>query len=242
MKFKSLTIAMAMAAFSLASYAQAPTSSAPTPTHSASQVKSAFSDAYTAFTKWDRQHGATMETVTVNGSDNVLKFSGDYVAVSLGGRKLNDMEYLHADVYSPASGGVSQVRFGFALFSGGEKYADAYNTDTPAGQWTSIDIPLSAFNGYDFSNAQVFRMTMTKTPGNTFYMDNVYFYTTKEQADTRPTVAAPTPKIDAANVRSCYSDAYTSSFEFNGYNNSGCRINSVEIAPGEHVLEINDFR
>lgn len=242
MKFKSLTIAMAMAAFSLASYAQAPTTSAPTPTHSASQVKSAFSDTYTAFTKWDRQHGATMETVTVNGSDNVLKFSGDYVAVSLGGRKLNDMEYFHADVYSPASGGVSQVRFGFALFSGGEKYADAYNTDTPAGQWTSIDIPLSAFNGYDFSNTQVFRMTMTKTPGNTFYMDNVYFYTTKESPNTLPTVAAPTPKIDAANVRSCYSDAYESSFEFNGYNNSGCRINSVEIAPGEHVLEINDFR
>ena len=166
---------MAFAAFSTAAFAQAPTTSAPTPSHSPDQVKSAFSDAYTAFTKWDRQHGATMETVTINGNDNVLKFTGDYVAVSLGGRKLNDMEYLHADVYSPASGGVSQVRFGFAKFSGGEKYADAYNTNTPAGRWTSIDIPLSAFNGYDFSGTEVFRMTMTKTPGNTFYMDNVYF-------------------------------------------------------------------
>ena len=242
MKLKSLSIAMAFAAFSTAAFAQAPTTSAPTPSHSPDQVKSALSDAYTAFTKWDRQHGATMETVTINGNDNVLKFTGDYVAVSLGGRKLNDMEYLHADVYAPASGGVSQVRFGFAKFSGGEKYADAYNTNTPAGRWTSIDIPLSAFNGYDFSGTEVFRMTMPKTPGNTFYMDNVYFYTTKEAESTLPTVAAPTPKIDAANVRSCYSDAYTSAFEFNGYNNNGCQVNSKEIAPGEHVLEIKDFR
>ena len=242
MKLKSLSLALAIAAGTIPAFAQAPTASAPTPAHSPDKVKSSFSDAYTPFTKWDRQHGATMETITINGDDQILKFTGDYVAVSVGGRKLNDMEYMHADVYAPETGGVSQVRFGFALFSGGEKYADAYNTDTPAGQWTSIDIPLSAFNGYDFSNAQVFRMTMTKTPGNTFYMDNVYFYTTKEPENTLPTVAAPTPKIDAANVRSCYSDAYTSSFEFNGYNSNGCQITSREIAPGEHVLEIKDFR
>lgn len=242
MKLKSLSLALAIAAGTIPAFAQAPTVPAPTPAHSPDKVKSSFSDAYSPFTKWDRQHGATMETITINGDDQILKFTGDYVAVSVGGRKLNDMEYMHADVYAPETGGVSQVRFGFALFSGGEKYADAYNTDTPAGKWTSIDIPLSAFNGYDFSNAQVFRMTMTKTPGNTFYMDNVYFYTTKESENTLPTVAAPTPKIDAANVRSCYSDAYTSSFEFNGYNNNGCQITSREIAPGEHVLEIKDFR
>lgn len=242
MKLKSLSLALAIAAGTIPAFAQAPTTPAPTPAHSPDKVKSSFSDAYSPFTKWDRQHGATMETITINGDDHILKFTGDYVAVSVGGRKLNDMEYMHADVYAPETGGVSQVRFGFALFSGGEKYADAYNTDTPAGQWTSIDIPLSAFNGYDFSNAQVFRMTMTKTTGNTFYMDNVYFYTTREPENTLPTVAAPTPKIDAVNVRSCYSDAYTSSFEFNGYNNNGCQITSREIAPGEHVLEIKDFR
>lgn len=242
MKLKSLSLALAIAAGTIPAFAQAPTAPAPTPAHSPDKVKSSFSDAYTPFTKWDRQHGATMETITINGDDHILKFTGDYVAVSVGGRKLNDMEYMHADVYAPETGGVSQVRFGFALFSGGEKYADAYNTDTPAGKWTSIDIPLSAFNGYDFSNAQVFRMTMTKTPGNTFYMDNVYFYTTREPENTLPAVPAPTPKIDAANVRSCYSDAYTSSFEFNGYNSNGCQITSREIAPGEHVLEIKDFR
>ncbi len=243
MTLKSLSLSLAFTVFASGMVsAQDPAESAPTPTHSPDQVKSAFSDAYTAFTKWDRQHGATMETITIGNNDKVLKFHGDYVAVSVGGRKLNDMEYMHADVYAPATGGVSQVRFGFALFSGGEKYADAYNTDTPAGQWTSIDIPLSAFNGYDFSNAQVFRMTMTKTPGNTFYMDNVYFYTTKVAENTLPKVAAPKPSVPAENVRSCYSDAYTPYYNFDGYNNSGCIITSKEIASGEHVLEVKDFR
>lgn len=249
MKFKSLTLAMAFAALSATAFAQDPTTSAPTPTHSADKVKSAFSDHYTAFTKWDRQHGATMETVTINGNDNVLKFSGDYVAVSLGGRKLNDMEYLHADVYAPTSGGVSQVRFGFALFSGGEKYADAYNTDTPAGEWVSIDIPLTAFGGYDFSNTQVFRMTMTKTPGNTFYMDNVYFYTKDgdgtpvDPVDPTPTPTpgdlthAPKPTHAASAVKSAFSDNYTAFTKWDRLH--GATMELVDLGDNDKVAKLS---
>lgn len=247
MKIKSVLLTMALAAFAPLAYAQAPTVSAPTPTHSPDKVKSAFSDTYTAFTKWDRQHGASMETITINGNDKVLKFSGDYVAVSLGGRKLNDMEYLHADVYAPASGGVSQVRFGFALFSGGEKYANDYNTDTPAGQWTSIDIPLSAFGGYDFSNTQVFRMTMTKTPGNTFYMDNVYFYTKDEGNTPTPTpiptptpgnlTHAPKPQHSAANVKSAFSDAYTSFTKWDRLHGASMEI--VDLGDNDKVAKLS---
>ena len=54
------------------------------------------------------------------------------------------------------------------LMSGCEKYADAYNTDTPAGQWTSIDIPLTAFNGYDFAHMQVMRITTSVLPAKRF--------------------------------------------------------------------------
>lgn len=234
--FVGMWIASAMAAM-----AQAPTTPAPTPTLNPDQVKSSFSDTYAQFTKWDRAHGATMEKLQI-GDDNIVKLQGDYVAISVGERNVSDMEYLHADIYSPVEGGIDQIRFGFAKWSGGEKYADAYNKDTPHGQWTSVDIPLSAFNGYDFAHMQVLRATMTKNSGNTFYMDNVYFYTSKEPENTLPTVAAPKPTIDAANVRSCYSDAYDSYFNFNGYSNSGCQVTSKEIAPGENVLEVRGFR
>lgn len=241
---KQLLLAIVMLACCLGVSAQDPTVSAPTPTVNPDMVKSAFSDTYPAFTKWDRSHGATLETIQIAGTtDNVAKLSGDYVAIAVGGRNVADMEYLHADVYSPAEGGVSQVRFGFSLWSGGEKYADAYNTDTPAGQWTSIDIPLSAFNGYDFSNAQVLRMTMTKTPGNTFYMDNVYFYTTKAPAQTMPTVSAPKPKVDASKVRSMFSDAYEPYYNFNCYNSNGVKVTEKTIeGTTDKVLEVKDFR
>lgn len=223
-------------------FAQDPTESAPKPTINADQVKSAFCDDYEAFTKWNRGHGATMDTIQINGTDNVLKFEGDYVAVNIGERNVADMEYLHADIYSPVSNGVSQVRFGFANWSGGEKYADAYITDTPAGQWTSIDIPLTAFNGYDFAHMQVLRMTMTKTDGNIFYMDNVYFYTKTVAASTVPTVSAPKPTTDASKVRSMFCDEYESFYNFDMYNHSGIQKSIKTLANGDNVLELKGFR
>lgn len=236
-----ILMVMLMSGWSMC-FAQDPTVSAPKPTINADQVKSAFCDDYEAFTKWDRGHGATMETIQINGTDNVLKFEGDYCAINIGERNVADMEYLHADVYSPTANGISQIRFGFSAWSGGEKYADAYNTDTPAGQWTSIDIPLTAFNGYDFAHMQVMRITMTKTNGNIFYMDNVYFYTKTVAESTVPTVAAPKPTADASKVRSMFSDVYTPYYNFDMYNHSGIQKSVKTIGDGETVLELKGFR
>lgn len=219
----------------------APAASAPAPQHKADMVKSAYSDAYTAFTKWDYAgYGAKMEQVTVNGNDHIQKFAGGWAAVSVGGRNVADMEYLHADVYTPAENGITSIRFGFALWSNGEQYAENYVTDTPGGKWTSVDIPLSAFGTYDFSNVQVFRITVSGS--GVYYLDNVYFYTTKEPENTLPGVTAPRPQVDASLVGSCFSDVYQPAFNFNGYNSNGCIITTKEIAPGENVLEVKDFR
>ena len=237
-----ILMVMLMSGWSMC-FAQDPTVSAPKPTINADQVKSAFCDDYEAFTKWDRGHGATMETIQINGTDNVLKFEGEYCAINIGERNVADMEYLHADVYSPTANGISQIRFGFSAWSGGEKYADAYNTDTPAGQWTSIDIPLTAFNGYDFAHMQVMRITMTKTNGNIFYMDNVYFYTKTVAASTVPTVSAPKPTADASKVRAMFCDEYEPFYNFDMYNYSGGSKKTVKtLANGDNVLEVKEFR
>lgn len=219
----------------------APATSAPVPQHKADMVKSAYSDAYTAFTKWDYAgYGAKMEQVTVNGNDHVQKFAGGWAAVSVGGRNVADMEYLHADIYTPAENGITSIRFGFALWSNGEQYAENYVTDTPGGKWTSVDIPLSAFGSYNFSNAQVFRITVNGS--GVYFLDNVYFYTTREPENTLPKVTAPKPQVDASLVGSCFSDVYEPAFNFDGYNSNGCVITKKEIAPGENVLEVKDFR
>ena len=219
----------------------APTVSAPVPTIDAEQVKSAFSDAYTSFAKWDYAgYGSKMTTLTINGNDHITKFDGGWAAVSVGDRNVADMEYFHADVYTPADNGITSIRIGFSLWSGGEKYAEEYVTNTPGGEWTSVDIPLSAFNGYNFATMQVMRMTVTGS--GPYFLDNVYFYTTKVAENTLPTVAAPVPQYDAANVGSAFSDKYDAKFNFDGYNKrGGTEVIVREIANGENVLEIKNF-
>ena len=240
MKLTKISLALMGLSMSAMAFAAQPTTSAPTPTMNPDQVKSAFCDVYPQFTKWDylTYGNALGSTITINGNDNVAWYSpGGWGGVGVGSRNVADMEYLHVDVYS---GGITDFRIGFATWSGGEKYAENYVTATPEGQWTSIDIPLTAFGGYNFADMQVMRFTVSGS--GDYALDNVYFYTTKKPEDTLPTKTAPKPLVDASKVGSCYSDAYESAFNFNSYNNSGCIITSKEIAPGEHVLEVKDFR
>lgn len=240
MKLTKISLALMGLSMSATAFAAQPTVSAPTPTMNPDQVKSAFSDAYTQFTKWDylTYGDALGKTITINGNDNIAWYSpSGWGGVGVGSRNVADMEYLHVDVYS---GGISSIRIGFATWSGGEKYAENYVTNTPEGQWTSIDIPLTAFGGYNFADMQVMRFTVSGS--GDYALDNVYFYTTKKPEDTLPTKTAPKPLVDASKVGSCYSDAYQTAFNFDSYNNSGCIITSKEIAPGEHVLEVKDFR
>jgi hypothetical protein len=74
----------------------------------------------------------------------------------------------------------------------------------PTAGWGSVDIPLGDFDPVDL--ADVIQM---KFEGNgDIYLDNIYFYR-EGSGPTEPTVAAPTPTEDAANVVSVFSDAYT---------------------------------
>jgi hypothetical protein len=67
-----------------------------------------------------------------------------------------------------------------------------------------LDVPLSDFAGMT-SRGHVAQMIISGDP-NTVYVDNVYFY---KEAPTAPTEPAPTPTLEAANVVSLFSDAYT---------------------------------
>ena len=104
MKLTKFSLSVLGLAMSTSVFAQAPSASAPIPGHDAELVKSAYSDAYTQFTKWDYQHGAAKEDLAI-GSDNILHLtcgeSSNYAEFSLGSRNLGDMEYVHADVFAP---------------------------------------------------------------------------------------------------------------------------------------------
>ena len=243
---------MLLAGSSVTALAQAPTVSAPVPSHSADIVKSAFSDAYSSAVKWDKLYGSEHETITINGNDHVEKFAGGWVAIGIGERNVADMNVMHADVYVP-NGSISAIRFGFSDYSGGEIYADDYNTNTPGGQWTSVDIPLYAFKGYDFAHMRVLRVTVTG--GGEYYLDNVYFYKDASVVDpgnqgggnqgggddntgSANIPAAPVPTRSASNVKSAFSDAYSSFAKWDklGY---GSVTETLTVNGNDHVQKFN---
>ena len=140
--------------------AQAPTTNAPNPERLDSLVKSAYSDAYSQFTKWDQYSWSKCTFSTfypVDDSNKVLKLSDlSWAAISLGGRDVHNMTYLHLDVFTPSDSAVVKMSVGFAGFSGGEVYSNSRSIT--AGQWNQLDIPLKEFSGYNFYGTAVLRL------------------------------------------------------------------------------------
>jgi len=172
-----------------------PTSPAPAPVHDAGDVISMFSDAYDDITvdNWcaypfggvavaDEQiDGDNVKTYTNFNNPAfycVVEFTNDRIDATAEG-----MTHLHLDVFG-ASGtqfGVKLVDFGDdGGYQGGddtefELVLDA-GTDPAfvAGEWVSLEIPLTAFEGMNFGALAQFVFTKINT--GTLWIDNVYFY------------------------------------------------------------------
>lgn len=185
-----------------------PTVAAPTPTRPSQNVIAIYSDAYTPITvtefptSWSN---TGFEEIQVNG-DNIVKYSNlafTGIVTDYGNpTDLTGMDFVHFDYWTSDAS-----EFGFKIVN---TAVDPVQEDietvgaTVQGEWVSIDIPLDAFN---IDRSQVTQL-LFDTFGNlsTIHIDNLYFYTDTPSA---PTVAAPDPTVDPANVISIYSDAYT---------------------------------
>ncbi|MFC1475353.1 hypothetical protein ACFLQG_01775, partial [Candidatus Zixiibacteriota bacterium] len=198
-----------------------PTTPAPAPTVDPADVISLYSDTYTDInvstwsTDWDIAD-YTDETI---GSDNVKKyFNLDYAGIEFTNptADVSTMTRFHMDVWTPNATGapavfkIKLVDFGAnGVYDNGgddrehELTFDENTMDTEA--WVSIDVPMAAFSGLS-SKANLAQMIISGDL-NTVYVDNIYFYDAGLQ--TAPLVSAPTPTVDAADVVSLFSDAYT---------------------------------
>lgn len=181
----------------------APTVAAPTPTRSAANVISIFSDAYTnvAGTDFNPNWGqATKVTQLQIAGNNTLRYENlNYQGTQFGSNlNVSSMTHLHLDFWSKNSSSLN----GFIISPGPVEKAVALTV--PTNGWTSVDIPLSSFSPVALNDLIQF-----KFDGNgDIYLDNIYFYKNPPAA-TEPTTAAPTPTYAAANVISVFSDAYT---------------------------------
>jgi ribosomal protein S8E len=185
-----------------------PIVAAPAPIRPASNVISIYSDAYTPITttefptSWSQ---TGFEEIQVEG-DNVIKYSElaftGIVTDYSNATDLTNMDFVHFDYWTADA---SELSFKIVNTVANPAQEDIQSSGTiTQGEWVSIDIAL---DDYAIDRSQVTQL-LFDTLGNTanVFIDNLYFYV---DAPTMPLVAAPTPTINAANVISIYSDAYT---------------------------------
>lgn len=201
-----------------------PPTPAPTPTVGADSVISLFSNAYnnvpvdTWNTRWQF---STAEDFDVQiAGDDVKRYSNlNFVGIEFSSQTINAsaMTHFHLDLWTPdptelpKAFKVLLVDFGAnGTFGGGDDSSHELAFTRPtlvSEQWVSLDMPLSNFTGLT-NRAHLAQLVLSGDVPNV-YIDNVYFYKTGTVAPTGPTVAAPAPTRNPADVISIFSDTYT---------------------------------
>lgn len=160
-----------------------PTTSAPTPPELAkSKVISIYSDAYasTGFDFGEWGSGSTYALEKIGGTDNVAKFTTTdlgYFGWQFGKVNTAAMDKLHVDVYGDAAFSVRVVPI-----TGGTEVEQTI--EVSAGKWTSVDLDTKVFADGGANLANVYQIKFDNVKSQTFYIGNVYFWSTSTDVDT----------------------------------------------------------
>jgi hypothetical protein len=161
-----------------------PTNSAPAqPSRQAVNVISVFSSAYTDIAgtnynpDWGQSgQGSSYALFDLNGDKmlNYIKLS--YQGISLGQTvDVSKMEFLHMDVWT-----ADATKIETSLINGvdGNSTEKPVTSDLTKGEWTSIEIPISAYTSQGLSVNKIFQLKFVGTPwaAGTVFVDNIYFY------------------------------------------------------------------
>lgn len=155
-----------------------PTVAAPLPTVAASNVFSVYSDSYGSAANWYMggwgQSTVDKGDVAIEGNYVRHYTNANYLGWELGGTfDLSAYNYIHMDVYA-----VEGNRIGFTPIWGGEAL---HMIDLKEKEWTSIDLPLSTWEGINLAN--IYQLKWAEMPKE-LYLDNVYFYSKNEEEVT----------------------------------------------------------
>ena len=190
---KKIFSLFAVAAFAVSVVAQ-PSALPTAPTHPANQVKAVYSTTYNADCGYGEWGSGTQYSQDTYGKKYVTTNLGYFGLVDF---ELNcsKMEVLHLDVWSAAS-----FSMGIVPIHGAAEVR--VTKDVVGGQWNAIEIPLSAFEGVtNWTN--VYQIKIDNVGNQTFWLNNVYFYTTQvPEEDTE----APTALTASLAYASYFSD------------------------------------
>ncbi|MFD2567090.1 PKD domain protein [Pseudotenacibaculum haliotis] len=118
--------------------------------------------------------GSSWGTFTLNGDDMLQYTNLSYQGIQFGSpQDVTGMEYIHLDVWT--SGDVSRIETSLISVSNGEK---PVWSDLTAGEWTSIDIPISDFTNQGLTVADIHQLKFVGDPwaAGTVFIDNIYFH------------------------------------------------------------------
>jgi hypothetical protein len=198
--------------------APSPSTAAPVPTRDAANVKSMFSNTYvnvdidTWRTDWS---SAVLEDIQIQGNDTKKYSELDFVGIETVSKQIDvsGMNFFHIDMWTPnaTTFRVKLVDFGAdGAFDGGDdtEHEVIFENVVP-NQWNSLDIPMAQFANL-MSRKNIAQLIFSGLPvgAGIVYLDNIYFFQGTIVAPV-PTVAAPTPTRNAADVISMFSNAYT---------------------------------
>ena len=176
-----------------------PTTSAPTPPELAkSKVISIYSDAYAStgfdFGVWGS--GSTYALEKIGDTDNVAKFTTTdlgYFGWQFGKVNTAAMDKLHVDVYGDAAFSVRVVPI-----TGGTEVGQTI--EVSAGKWTSVDLDTKVFADGGANLANVYQIKFDNVKSQTFYIDNVYFWSTSTDVDTEAPAWVSDPTAVASST------------------------------------------
>lgn len=158
-----------------------PIASATTPPmRNANDVISVYSSKYTDISgvdfnpDWGQSgQGSSYAEFDLNGDTMLQYINLSYQGIQFAAAEdLTEMEYLHMDVWTAD---VTTIETSLISLTNGEK---PVVSELTADQWTSIDIPISAFTDQGLTVADIHQLKFVGDPwaGGTVFIDNLYFY------------------------------------------------------------------
>lgn len=172
-------------AFTTESHLFAPDAAATTPTVAAAQVLGVYGDTYSATCSYDAWgSGATFEDDTYG--KKCIGANGWFGLVNFGVLDCTDMEKLHADIWveNNASLRITPILQYWdsedpePKWKNYPEYGEIVNLNGQ--QWNSIDLVLSKGNlASNIDWTHTYQVKFDQVAGLTFWLNNVYFFTTK---------------------------------------------------------------
>ena len=180
---------LAEGSFEVTSGGSLPTS--PTPMRDPTNVKSIYSDAYTAVTGSDFNPGfggSTTETLEIGSAGSFVQTyaNNNFTGIIFNNTvDASDLTHLHVDVYTQKTGTAINIQIR-DIGANGELETNIFNglpdgddadkrfdaTGLSVGSWTSIDIPLDGGLATQKNNLGA----LILAGGPDFILDNIYFY------------------------------------------------------------------